>query len=463
MKSSIQIYFKTKYIKSFIISILVLINLGNSAFSKENINKYTVGINDILSIMVMGHEELTVTPVVAADGSISLPYLDNLHVQGMAISEIKEMISEKLAGSFVKYPIVSVSLVTSQSRRFYVYGEVKLPGQFVLDDKITVLKAISLAGGITPDGRYGNVKVRRKQSNSKSHKDIIVNHKDTSTVRLRMNGNMLIKPEDIVIVESNAKFFVYGKVEHPGEFILKDDITVLKAISLAGGIKAGGLFGTIKLRRKNNQKKDYKEMSIDLNDENINEANGNMLLMPEDILIIKPNAHFYIYGEVSRPGEFTLKDDITVFKAISLAGGITDNGLYGLIKLKRKQQDSNRCKEIIIDLKETNKEGINGDTLIKPDDVLSIEPNFKFYVYGEVSRPGGFSLEDNMTVLKAISYAGGFSEYGTPYKVKVLRTTPGQGRYKTIKFNFKRAMNGISEDDISIEANDVVIVSASLF
>jgi polysaccharide export outer membrane protein len=87
----------------------------------------------------------------------------------------------------------------------------------------------------------------------------------------------------------------------------------------------------------------------------------------------------------------------------------------------------------------------------------------KYLVSGEVQKPGSYPLEDDTTVLKAISIAGGFSKYGNASRVKVLRRDPNGKGYQAIKVNVERAENGDSSEDPLLMQGDMVVVSEGLF
>lgn len=87
----------------------------------------------------------------------------------------------------------------------------------------------------------------------------------------------------------------------------------------------------------------------------------------------------------------------------------------------------------------------------------------KFTISGEVNRPGTYSLEENTTVLKAISIAGGFTKFGKSSKVKVLRPKKNAPGYDATVVNINDVMNGKAEVDIVLEPGDIVVVSESLF
>jgi polysaccharide export outer membrane protein len=87
----------------------------------------------------------------------------------------------------------------------------------------------------------------------------------------------------------------------------------------------------------------------------------------------------------------------------------------------------------------------------------------KFFVYGEVTKPGTYAIAENTTVLRAISMAGGFSKFGSSSRVKVLRPKQDEAGYETVKIDITKVMNGDSENDILLKPGDMVVVSEGVF
>ncbi len=87
----------------------------------------------------------------------------------------------------------------------------------------------------------------------------------------------------------------------------------------------------------------------------------------------------------------------------------------------------------------------------------------KFFVYGEVIKPGTYLLDENTTVLRAISTAGGFTKYGSSSRVKILRPKQGETGFETIKVNVASAMNGNPQADVVLAPGDMVVVSEGVF
>lgn len=271
-------------LKNIFVILVVSLFIASTINYADEGQQYKVGVDDVLDITVLGHNNLKTLAPVATDGSISFPYIGVVNVKGMSLSEIEKELSKRLANGYIKYPVVSVALSSFKNMKYYVYGEVQKPGVFVLEDNITVLKAISSAGGITQNGLYGSVKLRRKKQDGQGYKEINLNLKDTKESNL--NCDMLIEPEDIVIIEQSKSFFVYGEVLKPGKFTLEENMTVLKAISLAGGFAKFGSPDRVKILRTIQGKAGYESLKVDVKGAVGGHDGKDVRLEPEDIVIV---------------------------------------------------------------------------------------------------------------------------------------------------------------------------------
>ena len=246
--------------------------------------QYTVGLGDVLDINVLDHDELKTKAPVTSDGLISFPYIGSINVKGLSLSDIEKEITKRLSSSYIKYPVVSVTLTSYEAVKFFVYGEVRNPGRFVLESNMTVLKAISAAGGITPGGLYGKVKLRRKQKGGHEYKEINLDLKNTA--ESNKNCDMLIEDEDIVVVELSKDFFVYGEVARPGKYTLEDNMTVLKAISIAGGFAKFGSPDRVKILRTVPGKVGYENIKVDIKSAVKGEVGKDIGLQSGDIVTV---------------------------------------------------------------------------------------------------------------------------------------------------------------------------------
>jgi polysaccharide biosynthesis/export protein VpsN len=87
----------------------------------------------------------------------------------------------------------------------------------------------------------------------------------------------------------------------------------------------------------------------------------------------------------------------------------------------------------------------------------------KFFVYGEVIKPGAYPIAENMTALRAITMAGGFNRFGSASRVKVLRPKKAKSGFDLIKVDIKAVMEGDSREDLLLAQGDIVVVSEGMF
>ena len=145
---------------------------------------YRLAPNDVIKVQVFGEEALTTETRVSGDGKIALPLLGVLEIKGLTVKETEELITSRLADGFLKHPRVSIYI--TRYRNFFVSGEVKTPGGYTYEEGLTVLKAVTLAGGFTDKASTGRIKIKRLKG------------KDEETIRANLEDPVL--PDDIIVV-----------------------------------------------------------------------------------------------------------------------------------------------------------------------------------------------------------------------------------------------------------------------
>ena len=165
---------------------------------KVSENDYKLGVDDVLEISILQPDKMELVVTVSPDGTFTFPYIGKVEAKGKTGAQIQDEIQTRLADGYLKYPVVSVALKQSFSKKFSVYGEVAKPGTYLLEDKSTVLKAISLAGGLTKYGSTSRVKILRPKKESAGY-DVI-----KADIKSIMNGqgqDVLLQAGDIVQVD----------------------------------------------------------------------------------------------------------------------------------------------------------------------------------------------------------------------------------------------------------------------
>lgn len=143
-----------------ILSTLLIILCTYPLVSQE----YLLGPDDVINISVFREPELDRDVRIAPDGTIVFPLIGKVKVDGLTLSQL----IDKLTDEFSEYIIEpQVAVFIKEYTNIYVSGEVKKPGSYPLQGKLTVIEAISLAGGFTEIAGRNNVIILRIENGKK--------------------------------------------------------------------------------------------------------------------------------------------------------------------------------------------------------------------------------------------------------------------------------------------------------
>ena len=196
----------------------------------------------------------------------------------------------------------------------------------------------------------------------------------------------------VMVTEYKSKrFLVLGAVKNPGSYSLQAQECVLDAISRAGGIRrtreaywgmAGGEQAGKKgmiIRTENLNTDHARKIVINLDLEGLLKGRdqiSNIFLVDKDVLFIPTAEHFYIIGEVIRPGSYSIADkEITLVEAISIAGGFTRVAARNRTRIIRVEDGVEKIIEVRVDVITKAGKKIQ-DIPIKPGDVIVIPESF---------------------------------------------------------------------------------------
>ena len=158
--------------------------------------EYTIGADDVLSIVFWRDKELTAEVTVRPDGKISLPLLNDIQASGLTPAQLKDRIVEE-SKKYVEDPNVTVVVKDIKSRKVFITGEVRKPGLYPLTSSTTVLQMISIAGGLADYAKPDKISVVRVENGKPlsfkfNYKEVIEGKK--------LNQNIELKPGDTIIV-----------------------------------------------------------------------------------------------------------------------------------------------------------------------------------------------------------------------------------------------------------------------
>jgi polysaccharide biosynthesis/export protein VpsN len=126
----------------------------------------TLGPGDIFQMQIVGEKDLPAEYQIASDGTVDLPYVHRLHVAGLEPQQVARLIRQELMKKkILTDPSVVVSAKEYNSKKVTVLGQVQKPGSFPLTPGMTLIQALSLAGGLTSIANKDRVNLTRKVKN----------------------------------------------------------------------------------------------------------------------------------------------------------------------------------------------------------------------------------------------------------------------------------------------------------
>ena len=232
-------------------------------------------------------ETRSVTLDFHPDGRITYPMLGALDVLGKTTAELEATIRDALARKYIRDPQVIVFVHEMQSGNVSVLGAVREPGGISVVGSATLIDALSRAGGMSPEAGTKAFMVRKG-----SDEPIVIDLR-----RLMEEGdltlNFPVESGDVIYVPKSRKFnvYVYGQVQSPGVFEVRDDedISVLQAVAMAGGLARRASSGKVKIVRSGNGRG---QQMIHVNLGNIIAGKALDVPLKEGDIVVVPKSFF---------------------------------------------------------------------------------------------------------------------------------------------------------------------------
>jgi polysaccharide export outer membrane protein len=279
-----------------------------------------------------------------------------------------------------------------------------------------------------------------------------------------LGKDYLVDPQVSVFVKEylSQKVQVLGEAGRPGLFYLSGPTTLLEVLSKAEGLSKGAGTQLLLVRRQRGGGKTASGNTIlrfDFDKLQRGDVTENILVQDQDLIIV-PRAHaYFVLGEVKSAGTFPLDKEVSVFEALTMAGGFTDRAAPSGVKLIRRLPDGQQ-DTMSLDLATASSQ--DGNTKIQEGDTVFVPKGNTFFVFGEVKKPGAYQLDKDTNVLEGITIAGGFTDKAAPGRARVIRNTPAGQQVFNVDIN-DLLKGGRRDKAIRLQENDVVVVPESFF
>jgi polysaccharide biosynthesis/export protein len=157
---------------------------------------YVIGAQDVLDINVWKEPDVSRTVPVRPDGKISLPLLNDVQAAGLTPAQLAAQVTDSLK-KYVTNPQVTVIVTVINSQRVYILGEVTRPGAFPLIPGMSVLQALSSAGGFTQFAKVKSIFVRRFENGKEekfpfNYREVIGGKKPEQDILLKAGDTIVV-------------------------------------------------------------------------------------------------------------------------------------------------------------------------------------------------------------------------------------------------------------------------------
>ncbi|MCF8107449.1 MAG: SLBB domain-containing protein [Desulfohalobiaceae bacterium] len=287
---------------------------------------------------------------VDKNGYIHLPNYGHIHVNGKTPEQVRQSIHEMLPRYLQELKMVQVSIVEKQ-HFVQVLGHVSSPGNYNVLEQANIQEVVDTAGGAVDGANLSLVKIMRQRGDEK-HTVMVNLYQYTITGDIRLLPPLQAKdtlfvpisasfgnikrtldawdpPEEKLEEDAGSKVRIFGAIHNPGVYeIKKDDMNVMDLMVLASGETDDADLSKVLIIRNEKIEESYNFEEF-LNGE---EVSAIPTLQSGDTVYIKyvekksfepkEDKVFFISGKVRSPGKYKLTDDMTIFQALAMAGGM---------------------------------------------------------------------------------------------------------------------------------------------
>lgn len=384
---------------------------------------YKLGPGDEVIIDIWGNNQATIRQTISPDGTINIPDIGLVSLNGMTVKEADSYMRRKLGqiysvdGEDAKSEI-KLTLGNIRTIQVNLMGEVAVPGTYYLSSLSNLYHALYRAGGVSDLGSLRDIRLIRKGKTVATVDiyDFILNGKSPDKISLE-EGDIIVVPAYDRLVA------VTGNVKRPMTYELRDGETVETVIEYAGGFAGNAYKDNIRVVRQNG--KEYQVFTVDAPEyASFTLEDGDELTVGQ--MLDRYSNKLEIKGAVYRPGIYQLGEGVnTVAQLIAKADGLKGDAFTNRGLIHREREDLT-LEVIPVDVKAILS-GTSPDVELKKNDVLYIpsihdlKDQGTISVDGEVARPGAFVFAENTTLEDAIMLAGGLLESASTVKIDVTR------------------------------------------
>ena len=209
---------------------------------------YLMGPGDSIKVTVFQNPDMSIETRISETGAVTVPLLGTVELGGLTTAQAETKIAALLkAGGFVPRAQVTVFVTQFRSRQVSVLGQVNRPGRYAIEEpSLRLTDVLAIAGGVGPLGADSATVIRPREGTEERIEVDLLGLFDVPA----QPRNIELANGDTVFVPRAPVFYIYGEVQHPGAYRLERKMTVIQAISLAGGFTIRGSEKNMRIHRR---------------------------------------------------------------------------------------------------------------------------------------------------------------------------------------------------------------------
>jgi protein involved in polysaccharide export with SLBB domain len=389
---------------------------------------YVLGVNDEIEITVSGASQQNYRLKVDRTGSISIPNIGPMSVQGMSFEEARRQIKRRLLSIFHGMAGASpntwaeVSLSNLRSIRVNVLGEALSPGTYTLPSTASAFNALYLSGGPNENGSFRKIRIVR---DNKVYKEIDIYD---YLLNSDASSNITLRDEDVVYIPTyEVRVAAEGSFKRPGLYEMKEGESLADLFRYAGGYSPEAFKESVNISRINGNQKSLVDVPNRLFPTFKMEAGDSVTA---GLVLNRYENRVKIDGAVFRPGSYSLTPGMKLSQLIDQAKGLREDAFVNrgvIIRLGKDLTPEN----IAFDLMEM-KNGSNDPELQREDsvfiqDISTMRERRFVRIHGEVQKPGEYEFNEHMTIRDLLLVSGGLKEAASESMLEISRRHDYEG------------------------------------
>jgi polysaccharide biosynthesis/export protein len=264
----------------------------------DHLASYVLGVGDQISVWALAAEEISDKPIpIGPSGYVNFPLVGRLRVTGMTVEGLEAELNKRLA-VYIKDPQVTVTVTQYSSKPVSLIGAVNQPGVHQIERPLTLVEALSLAGGLSNNAgpkvkitrrlEWGTLPLPDAKSDASGTFSVAELYLSEIIRAKNPEKNIMVQPHDVITVPTADTVYIIGAVHKPGGFLLtdRDNVSLLTALSMAGGMdNRVAAAKSVRLLRRLPEQSERAELLVNVRDI-LDGKSPDQLLEADDIVFV---------------------------------------------------------------------------------------------------------------------------------------------------------------------------------